>query len=285
MEKEIKKRKIYIADGSEDDVLERYFNESDKWAIIGKSGNGQTVVNDVLSLKPDFLIMEVMLSGMDGFMVMEKLKSEMKANCPKIIFISNLSHSGFVSKAIKEGAGYFMVKPVMPQNLEERMLDLLNTKMENSSLANDKQLDEKISNIFISIGIPAHIKGYQFLREAVKLAVEEPEIIGSITKKLYPTIAEKFETSSSKVERGIRQCTEKLSISQDEIEEILRRIEDSICEMAGTSNTVTSQQVGEETLRQLYPVSRVAYVRFASVYRAFDDLDQFIEEIEKLASR
>ena len=89
----------------------------------------------------------------------------------------------------------------------------------------------------------------------------------------------------SKVERGIRQCTEKLSISQDEIEEILRRIEDSIYEMAGTSNTVTSQQVGEETLRQLYPVSRVAYVRFASVYRAFDDLDQFIEEIEKLASR
>lgn len=75
-----------------------------------------------------------------------------------------------------------MVKPVMPENLEERMLDLLNSKMDNSSLANEKQLDEKISNIFISIGIPAHIKGYQFLREAVKLAVEEPEIIGSITK-------------------------------------------------------------------------------------------------------
>ena len=72
----------------------------------------------------------------------------------------------------------------------------------------DKQLDEKISNIFISIGIPAHIKGYQFLREAVKLAVEEPEIIGSITKRLYPTIAEKFETSSSKVERGMRHAIE-----------------------------------------------------------------------------
>ena len=72
----------------------------------------------------------------------------------------------------------------------------------------EKQLDEKISNIFISIGIPAHIKGYQFLREAVKLAVEEPEIIGSITKKLYPTIAEKFETSSSKVERGMRHAIE-----------------------------------------------------------------------------
>lgn len=208
MENESKKVKIYLADDTEDISLEKYFNDSDYWTVVGKNNNGQTVVNDVLNLKPDFLIMEVMLSGMDGFMVMEKLKNEMKSNCPKIIFISNLSHSGFVSKAIKEGASYFMVKPVMPQNLEERMLDLLNSKMEKNNLSNDKQLDEKISNIFISIGIPAHIKGYQFLREAVKLAVEEPEIIGSITKKLYPTIAEKFETSSSKVERGMRHAIE-----------------------------------------------------------------------------
>ena len=89
----------------------------------------------------------------------------------------------------------------------------------------------------------------------------------------------------SKVERGIRQCTEKLSITQEEIDTIPHNIEDSIYELAGTSNTVTSQQVGEETLKQLYPVSRVAYVRFASVYRAFDDLDQFIEEIENLVKK
>ena len=82
----------------------------------------------------------------------------------------------------------------------------------------------------------------------------------------------------SKVERGIRQCTEKLSIPQGEIDSILRKIEDNIYDLAGAKNTVTSKEVGEETLR----VSPVAYVRFASVYRAFDDLDQFIEEIESL---
>ena len=133
----------------------------------------------------------------------------MKEKCPKIIFISNLSHSGFVSKAKKEGASYFMVKPITPQNLEQRLLELAkqNNNVNVESQA-EKQLDEKISNIFISIGIPAHIKGYQFLREAVKLAVEEPEIIGSITKRLYPAIAEKFETSSSKVERGMRHAIE-----------------------------------------------------------------------------
>ncbi len=208
MEKESKKITIYLADVPQDDTIENYFKRSERFAIIGQSSDGETVVTEVEKLKPDFLIMEVMLAGMDGFMVMEKIKSQMQGDCPKIIFISNLSHSGFVSKAIKEGASYFMVKPVMPQNLEERMVDLLSSSMDSQQQSSDKQLDEKISNIFISIGIPAHIKGYQFLREAVKLAVEEPEIIGSITKRLYPTIAEKFDTSSSKVERGMRHAIE-----------------------------------------------------------------------------
>lgn len=200
-----KKIKLYIADSENDNIL-NYFSKKDEYEVVGSSQNGQDVIKDVEALKPDFLITEVMLSGMDGFMVLENLKKQVK-EMPKIIFISNLSHSGFISKAIKEGASYFMVKPIIPENLEERIKDLMSDNNEKE-IKNEKQLDEKISNIFISIGIPAHIKGYQFLREAVKLAVEEPEIIGSITKKLYPTIAEKFETSSSKVERGMRHAIE-----------------------------------------------------------------------------
>lgn len=203
----MEKIKIYIADTEESDIID-YFQNNSSYEVVGTSVKGQEVIDGVLTSKPDFLVMEVLLSGMDGFMVLDSLKKSMNTDMPKIIFISNLSHSGFVSKAIKEGASYFMVKPVMPQNLEERIKDLLNAKSENHESQAEKQLDEKISNIFISIGIPAHIKGYQFLREAVKLAVEEPEIIGSITKKLYPTIAEKFETSSSKVERGMRHAIE-----------------------------------------------------------------------------
>ena len=201
----MEKQKIYLAD-SEDEALVKFFSESERYSLVGRSIVGKEVLSDVKLLKPDFLIMEVMLSGMDGFMVMEELKKEMKDAAPKIVFISNLSHSGFVSKAIKEGASYFMVKPVLPENLDQRLRDLSNSKIAEQS--GERQLDEKISNIFISIGIPAHIKGYQFLREAVKLAVEEPEIIGSITKRLYPTIAERFDTSSSKVERGMRHAIE-----------------------------------------------------------------------------
>ncbi len=207
MESDNKKIKIYFADNSEDDALIEYFKGKDDYLVVGMSSDGEQVVKDVEEKKPDFLITEALLSGMDGFKVFETIKKDMGENVPKVIFISTLSHSGFVSKAIKEGASYFMVKPISPENLEERILDIVNEK-DTGEEKSEKLLDEKISNIFISIGIPAHIKGYQFLREAVKLAVEEPEIIGSITKKLYPTIAQKFETSSSKVERGMRHAIE-----------------------------------------------------------------------------
>ncbi len=202
------KLRIYIADKTEENSIITYFKASDKFTLVGSSPNGEDVLNDLPLLKPDFLIMEVLLSGIDGFEVLEKLKQKMQNQMPKVIFVTNLSHTGFVAKAMNEGASYFMVKPVKPEVLEERMFDLLNQTQPSNEHKFSKQLDEKISNIFISIGIPAHIKGYQFLREAVKLAVEKPEIIGSITKQLYPTIAERFETSSSKVERGMRHAIE-----------------------------------------------------------------------------
>ncbi len=197
--------RLYIADDIKDNKIYKYFKDKEGYQIVGNGINGLQVVNDVKVMRPDFLISEVMLSEIDGFKVFDTLKEEMGSLCPKVIFVSSLSHSGFVAKAMKEGASYFMFKPIMPENLEERIHDLLSP---NLVVDQNKVLDEKIASIFISIGIPAHIKGYQFLREAVKLAVEEPTIISQITKKLYPTIAEKFETSSSKVERGMRHAIE-----------------------------------------------------------------------------
>ena len=108
-----------------------------------------------------------------------------------------------------------MIKPVSPQVLADRIADLYtsyattpsaNTPTESTK--SNKALEERISNIFITVGIPAHIKGYQFLREAIKMAIHSPEIINSITKELYPSIASKFETSASKVERAIRHAIE-----------------------------------------------------------------------------
>ncbi len=196
--------KIYFADSDESASVIDYFKQNGNFEVVGTSSDGVKVVEDVLNLKPDILVMEVVLSNLDGFAVLDQIRV-LKDKMPKVFFVSNLSHSGFVTKAVQSGASYFMVKPISPENLESRIVEVLNNSNHKDGT---RQLDERISNIFISIGIPAHIKGYQFLREAVKLAVEEPEIIGSITKKLYPTIAERFETSSSKVERGMRHAIE-----------------------------------------------------------------------------
>ena len=152
--------------------------------------------------------MDIVLQHCDGFKVLEEV-----ANLnSKIIIQSSLSIDGFINKAISLGASYYCIKPFDVETLKERLDDLLN---QNSAVKNiiynnkiSNHIEEKITNIFITVGIPAHIKGYQFLREAIKLAIANPEIINSITKKLYPTIALKYDTSASKVERAIRHAIE-----------------------------------------------------------------------------
>ena len=151
--------------------------------------------------------------------LLEKIKDLNLEYEIKTIIISALSGEGFIQKAFDMGVKYYMAKPLNYELLETRMLEILennnlktelvveNKKMENFAVRN-KQLDSKITHIFITVGIPAHIKGYQFLREAIKMAIDNPEIINSITKKLYPSIAERFETSASKVERAIRHAIE-----------------------------------------------------------------------------
>ena len=121
-----------------------------------------------------------------------------------------MSIDGFINKAISMGASYYCIKPFDFETLKDRIEDIMSENKSGGRVYNGKtnQIEEKITNIFITVGIPAHIKGYQFLREAIKLAIANPEIINSITKKLYPTIAEKYSTSASKVERAIRHAIE-----------------------------------------------------------------------------
>ncbi len=168
--------------------------------------------------KVDVVITELILQNMDGFMFLDKVK-ELKDNDTKLFVLSALTGEGFVQKAFDKGVSYYMMKPFNAELLVQRVLEVgSNTllknndilKIENKKLNQErnKQLDGKITNIFITVGIPAHIKGYQFLREAIKMAIDNPEIINSITKRLYPSIAERFETSASKVERAIRHAIE-----------------------------------------------------------------------------
>lgn len=202
-----RKYTLILADESEDvltDLKQAFTNE--KFEIVAVAKDGDELLEAVKDKKADVIITDTVLPKRDGYSVLEYIKEE---NINTNVFIhSSLSLSGFINKAMNLGAKYYAMKPFDLNLLEERVIETLEHKDEGKVTTISNQMEEKITNIFITVGIPAHIKGYQFLREAIKLAIANPEIINSITKKLYPTIADKYSTSASKVERAIRHAIE-----------------------------------------------------------------------------
>lgn len=179
---------------------------SGNFDVVATTSSGTELIELIKTKKPDVTIMDIVLENCDGFKVLESVNKV----GTKIVVQSSLSIDGFINKAISMGASYYCIKPFDAQTLMERTNDILlnNSQTNNVVSKPNNHIEEKITNIFITVGIPAHIKGYQFLREAIKLAIANPEIINSITKKLYPTIALKYDTSASKVERAIRHAIE-----------------------------------------------------------------------------
>ena len=204
----MEKIKLILADEDKNLIEEMKTCFGDKYNIVASTNSGEELISLVNSTCPDMVIMDIVLKDCDGFKVLENVNNK----STKFLIQSALSMDGFINKAIGLGAVYYCIKPFNIQTLMERVDELLSpSKTESGVYFNSKannQIEEKITNIFITVGIPAHIKGYQFLREAIKLAIANPEIINSITKKLYPTIAEKYDTSASKVERAIRHAIE-----------------------------------------------------------------------------
>ncbi len=204
----MEKTKLILADEDKDLLEELKSYLSEKYNIIATTNSGEELISLINATNPDMVVMDIVLKDCDGFKVLENINNKSS----KIIIQSALSMDGFINKAIGLGASYYCIKPFNIETLMERVEDLLNPNKTQSGVyfnaKTNNQIEEKITNIFITVGIPAHIKGYQFLREAIKLAIANPEIINSITKKLYPTIAEKYDTSASKVERAIRHAIE-----------------------------------------------------------------------------
>ncbi|MBO5925567.1 MAG: sporulation transcription factor Spo0A [Clostridia bacterium] len=209
------KKTIFIAesDGDQKIKLEEYFDSHREFEVIGSSDNGSETVEEVMKTRPDILLCELIMPIKDGYTILNELKN--RGSKTEVYIVSSLSKETFVNKAIELGAKYYMCKPISPESMAERILGISNMTSERATRVLEsrvdvrtKTLEEKITNVFITVGIPAHIKGYQFLREAVKMAVERPEIINAITKKLYPAIAEHYSTTPSKVERAIRHAIE-----------------------------------------------------------------------------
>ena len=208
----LKKTIFLLQDTKElNDELSEKFSQEEDFEVVGCTTDGINAISLIADKKPKVLITGLVLSGYDGLSVISKIKAQ---GIPiKIVVLSALATDEVIAKTVNAGADYFMAKPYNFNVLKERISEILseNDNSQQKTVAKNlyrESLEEKISKIFINVGIPPHVKGYGFLREGVKMAVEDPEVINNITKKLYPSIGEKYNTTASKVERAIRHAIE-----------------------------------------------------------------------------
>ena len=200
------------------DMVAQYLAEQSGIDVAGTASNGLEALQLIEEKEPDVLICDMIMPQMDGYGVLERLQSMKLARKPGVIALTALGRDDFIARAINLGVHYYMVKPfdfaMLAQRVfeaagEDRKADMLCMRMQKEEQGTaSESLEERIANLFLTVGIPAHIKGYQFLREAVRMVIDQPDMMGRITKELYPGIARRFGTTSSKVERAIRHAIE-----------------------------------------------------------------------------
>ena len=190
--------------------------------LVGKANNGEDAYELIRSKQPDVVLLDLIMPKMDGLGVMEKLKEDKSLKKqPAFIVLSAIGQEDVTEDAFALGANYYMMKPFNNELLlgrlrsirsrGERILNPVKAAgtVERKRVSyEERDLETDVTNMIHEIGVPAHIKGYQYLREAIMMSVENPDMLGSITKVLYPTIARKNQTTASRVERAIRHAIE-----------------------------------------------------------------------------
>jgi len=231
----MKKVKVCIVDDNRDLVrlLDDYISTEEDMEVVGVAYNGQECLNMLQSANPDVLLLDIIMPHLDGLAVLEKLHEENVGSNPNVIMLTAFGQEDVTKKAVELGASYFMLKPFDMEHLASTIRQVsgkvTNTNNQKILLSNNgyrimkdqkpKNLESSITSIIHEIGVPAHIKGYLYLREAISMVYNDIELLGSITKVLYPDIAKKFNTTASRVERAIRHAIE-VAWSRGNIESI-----------------------------------------------------------------
>ena len=172
--------------------------------------NGAELLDLIDQVNPDVVIMDAFLQHIDGIGVISRINAKNPVNRPVFVVLSGIDNANFERELLKCGVDFYFLKPFDATMVAERILQLTtwkDTGKTNKPL-NMQELDVIITEILHQIGVPAHIKGYRYVREAIKLTIENPEMLNSVTKILYPTVAKTFKSTSSRVERAIRHGIE-----------------------------------------------------------------------------
>ncbi|CAH8714501.1 sporulation transcription factor Spo0A [Paenibacillus thiaminolyticus] len=226
----MQKIEILLADDNREftNLLADFLSEQEDMVVTGVAYNGEEVLQFLEQTRavPDVLILDIIMPHLDGLGVLERLRSMNLSPQPKIIMLTAFGQESITQRAVQLGASYYILKPFDMDILANRIRQLAgvasnpsvgssnagsymtSSKSNVVQLGKTKNLDANITSIIHEIGVPAHIKGYQYLREAITMVYNNIEILGSITKTLYPAIAEKYKTTPSRVERAIRHAIE-----------------------------------------------------------------------------
>ena len=187
--------------------------------VVGSATDGMAAMEMINQKKPDVVLLDLLLTQLDGLSVIERIKKQETVKTAFIV-VSSISQESMMERAFEVGADYYMLKPfdydaliariqqvyasITDQNLE----DTKGRFYVNGKKSKEYTLETDVTNIIHEIGVPAHIKGYLYLREAIKMVINNVELLGAVTKELYPNIAKEFNTTPSRVERAIRHAIE-----------------------------------------------------------------------------
>ncbi len=202
-----KRTTVLVADGSEEFCIQlSKALQNGGYQVVGTATDGQSALEQLKAVEPDVLILDLMLPKMDGVTV---LKNMPQKNRPKLLLMAAFATDYVAGVAASVGADYLMLKPVLPQTVAERLEEIIRTdRSADRRKSEEPDIETMVTNVIHEIGVPAHIKGYQYLREAIIIAVGDMEVINAITKVLYPQVAKAFSTTPSRVERAIRHAIE-----------------------------------------------------------------------------
>jgi len=183
-----------------------------RFEIAGEVSDGFAAIECIRQVKPDLVISELWMSKLDGIGVMREVSKFTNIKKPKFIIVTGLNNMEMIREATDVGAMYCMMKPVDFGYLEAKLLSIFNGYGKEREIKEkdekDEDLETQVTKVIHQIGVPAHIKGYQYLRTAIIMTVADSELINSVTKILYPSVAKKYSTTSSRVERAIRHAIE-----------------------------------------------------------------------------
>ncbi len=190
------------------EMVEDYFEDNQGIEIVGKAFDGNEGLKIIKEgqLKYDLIILDLIMPNKDGLGVLKELKAlDMH---PNIIVATSYNAPDTIRKVSEYGVNYYILKPFSIAELEDKILDTFKTSEKKTINLLNNNLQISISRMLHELGMPSHIKGYQYIREAILMVYDNPEIVGGITKELYPELATKFDTTVSRVERAIRHAIE-----------------------------------------------------------------------------